>query len=303
MKRILIGIDGGGSNTKLLITDSSLKKLNEASGGATNFHKIGLEEAVINVQNLVEPLLANYNNNSKFALVLGTAGAGRKEDAEQLETYLSESLPDIENIKVVSDAEITIRGAFENENGAVLIAGTGSILYYKFNNVINRVGGFGRLIGDEGSGYTIGRKGLNILSKMLDGRIEKTLLAELANEKYGFDSTHNLISKIYRESFDVAKFAETVIEAAEKKEEHSFKILEEQATELINHCRVMLGNEYSKEIRLILIGGLVESDNLFKHMLIEKLHKETPQINIVKPKHRPEYGAVLIAKDILQDNE
>lgn len=303
MKKILFGIDGGGSNTRLLITDSSLKKLDESKGGATNFHKIGLEEAVINVQNLVEPFLTKYNDDFEIALVLGTAGAGRKEDAEKLESYLRESLPSIEKIKVISDAEITLRGAFKNEKGAVLIAGTGSLLYYKFGNDINRIGGFGRLIGDEGSGYTIGRKGLNVLSKMLDGRIEKTFLAELTEQKFGINSSQQLIAKVYRENFDIASFAETVIEAAERKEEHSLNIINEQTSELINHFKVMLRKENPKHVDLILNGGLVESDNFFKKMLIKKIQNETPKIKVVNPKHRPEYGAVLIAKDILQENK
>lgn len=303
MKKVLIGIDGGGSNTNLLVTDFELNKIYEAAGGATNFHKIGLEEAVLNVQNLVESYFTKFNEDAKIALVLGTAGAGRKSDAEHLETYLQESLPDIDSIKVVSDAEITFRGAFENENGAILIAGTGSILYYKTNGEINRVGGFGRIIGDEGSGYSIGRKGLNYLSKMLDGRIRKTTLEEIASQKFGIEKGSDLITKVYKEDFDVAGFAETVIEAAEKGEEYSSKIIEEETNELVNHFEVLKNNKDIDEIKLVMNGGLVQKDNFFKRKLIEKLESEIPQIKIVNPKYKPEYGAVLIAKEILQENK
>lgn len=300
MNKLLFGIDGGGSNTKLLVTDIDLNKLEQSTGGATNFLKVGFEEAVINVQNLIEPFLVKHSDDSEITLVIGTAGAGRKEDAEKFETYLKESLTAVENIKVVSDAEITLRGAFENQNGAILIAGTGSILYYKLNNGINRVGGFGRLIGDEGSGYSIGRKGLNIFSKMLDGRIEKTLLTELANQRLGIDSAQSLITKVYKEEFNIASFAEIVIEAAGENETHSKKIIDEETDELINHLRVITKNNKSAQIDLVLSGGLLESENIFKNLLIQKIADQLPRIKIVKPKHRPEYGAVLIAKEILQ---
>ena len=300
MNKLLFGIDGGGSNTKLLVTDIDLNKLEQSTGGATNFLKVGFEEAVINVQNLIEPFLVKYSDDSEITLVIGTAGAGRKEDAEKFETYLKESLTAVENIKVVSDAEITLRGAFENKNGAILISGTGSILYYKLNNEINRVGGFGRLIGDEGSGYSIGRKGLNVFSKMLDGRIEKTSLTELANKRLGIDSAQSLITKVYKEEFNIASFAEIVIEAAGENETHSKKIIDEETDELINHLRVITKNNKSAQIDLVLSGGLLESENIFKNLLIQKIADQLPQIKIVKPKHRPEYGAVLIAKEILQ---
>ena len=300
MNKLLFGIDGGGSNTKLLVTDIDLNKLEQSTGGATNFLKVGFEEAVINVQNLIEPFLVKYSDDSEITLVIGTAGAGRKEDAEKFETYLKESLTAVENIKVVSDAEITLRGAFENQNGAILISGTGSILYYKLNNEINRVGGFGRLIGDEGSGYSIGRKGLNVFSKMLDGRIEKTSLTELANKRLGIDSAQSLITKVYKEEFNIASFAEIVIEAAGENETHSKKIIDEETDELINHLRVITKNNKSAQIDLVLSGGLLESENIFKNLLIQKIADQLPQIKIVKPKHRPEYGAVLIAKEILQ---
>jgi len=303
MRKILFGIDGGGSNAKLLITDYDLNILDESRGGATNFHKIGLEKAVINIQNLVEPFLAKYNGDAEIVLVIGTAGAGRKNDAEKLEVFLKENLLGLKRIKVLSDAEITLRGAFENENGAILIAGTGSILYYKLDSKINRVGGFGRLIGDEGSGYTIGRRGLNILSKMLDGRIQKTLLNKLAEENFEISSQHQLITKLYRENFDIAAFAEIVIEAAEKKEENCLKIIEEETDELINHLKVMMGNIKSEQINLILSGGLVESESYFIKILMQKIQSEIPQIKIANPKHRPEYGAVLVAKYILKENE
>ena len=63
-----------------------------------------------------------------------------------------------------------MQGAFPNEAGCILIAGTGSIIYGKDENGnIYRVGGFGRLLGDEGSGFSIGRKGLQAAAKYFDG--------------------------------------------------------------------------------------------------------------------------------------
>ncbi|MCL4278865.1 MAG: hypothetical protein KJZ60_04155, partial [Ignavibacteriaceae bacterium] len=100
-------------------------------------------------------------------------------------------------VKVISDAHIALEGAFPDSAGCILIAGTGSILFGKDEKgVIHRVGGFGRLIGDEGSGYSIGRKALNAVSKSSDGRGEETLISELLNSKMNSGSANAIINKV-----------------------------------------------------------------------------------------------------------
>ncbi len=302
MKNILFGIDGGGSKTKLLVTDSDLNKLGESSGGATNFHKIGYQEAVLNIENLVEPFLQNYED-STIILVIGTAGAGRKNDALQFEKYLKESLTEIETIKVISDAEVTLKGAFENEEGAILIAGTGSILYFKIGDEVKRIGGYGRLLGDEGSGYSLGRKGLNIVSKMLDGRLEQSYLLELAKEKISINSPADLINKVNNENYDIASFAQVVISAALKSDKYSLVLIDEETDELLLHLKTMLDENKIKSINLVLSGGLLSNGNFYKNVLIDKINSLYPQIKITVPKYSPEYGAVLIAKELITENK
>ncbi|MCZ7602294.1 MAG: BadF/BadG/BcrA/BcrD ATPase family protein [Melioribacteraceae bacterium] len=302
MKRILCGIDGGGSNTKLLITDENLNVLTEDVGGASNFLKIGFEEAVLNVINLLDPHLNNYKDH-EIALVIGTAGAGRKDSAEKFQDYLSESLPKTQHIKVVSDAEITIKGAFENEDGAILIAGTGSILFYKIENIINRVGGFGRLIGDEGSGYSIGQKGLNLFSKMVDGRINKSELFLIAKTELKVNSTNELIDLIYKNNYEISQFAEVVINAASKGIQDAINILQSEANELLIHLKAMCDSVKFDRLNLILTGGLLQSENYYKKMLTDIINKKLPQLKIIEPKHSAEFGAVLIAKNLFKGIE
>ncbi|HET53603.1 MAG TPA: hypothetical protein ENN33_00120 [Ignavibacteria bacterium] len=300
MKKFLVGIDGGGSNTKLLLTDINLNILETSIGGPSNFLKIGLDSASRNVYELVIPFIHKYKE-SRFYIVIGTAGAGRKNDADEFEFNLKKYFYQNAVVKVVSDAGITLKGAFENEDGAILIAGTGSILYYKSDKVVNRVGGFGRLIGDEGSGYSIGRKGLNTLAKILDGRLHSSPLMNLAEEKFEINSQELLITKVYKESFNIASFSEVVIEAAIQGDKYSLDIIKEEAEELFNHITTLIRKENLTELNLVLTGGLLSNDNIFKSTLINKINKELPQVEVVNPKHSPEYGAVLIAKEIITE--
>lgn len=301
MKKLLVGIDGGGSSTKLVLTDSELNILEESVGGPSNFLKIGHETASRNVYELAIPFIDKYKKTN-FYLVIGTAGAGRKNDAEEFEFNLKNFFYQNTTIKVVSDAEITLKGAFKNEDGAILIAGTGSILYYKSGKGVNRVGGFGRLIGDEGSGYSIGSKGLNTIAKMFDGRLKHSQLLNNITDKFGIDSQDKLINTVYKENFDIASIAEIVIDTAVQGDTYAFNIIENETNELLEHLVALIRKEKLGKLNLVLTGGLLSNENFFKTMLLNKIEKSFPIINIVNPKHPPEYGAVLIAKEISSEN-
>ena len=111
-------------------------------------------------------MLTNAHHPKKFllndieAIVLGTTGGGRRNDAELLEKKIFEDVKQksisINKFRVESDARIALEGSFSGKEGSILIAGTGSIMFGKDEaGEIHRVGGFGRYIGDEGSGYRI----------------------------------------------------------------------------------------------------------------------------------------------------
>src|SRR5690606_29897674 len=186
--KYLIGIDGGGTKTKCILTDSSRKILFECSGGPSNFLIIGTEVVCNTLAKLVSDCRNFLNDDSdEFYVVLGTTGAGRRSDADTMENAFKDFCKinsiAIKEFKVESDARIALEAAFSGNPGSILIAGTGSIMFGKdARENIHRVGGFGRFIGDEGSGYSIGRKGLIAVSRAYDGRGGKTILQDLLAE-------------------------------------------------------------------------------------------------------------------------
>ncbi len=300
MKKLLLGIDGGGSNTSLVAADEKLTILENVTGKASNYLKIGLEDAVQNISELVNPLLCKYSNLDSV-LVIGTAGAGRLDDVLKLENELASAIPNLHRLKVVSDAEITVKGAFGNKTGAILISGTGSILYYKGENKLERVGGDGRIIGDEGSAYSIGKRALNHLSKVFDGREEETDISKILITKLGIESQKELINLVYKNSFTIASVAQFVFEAAEIKDRMANNILQDESDKLINHITALIARQNINELNLALSGGLLGSDNVYKNLVIEKINQKYPKIKITEPKHKPEVGALLIAKELITE--
>jgi N-acetylglucosamine kinase-like BadF-type ATPase len=296
-----IGIDGGGTKTKAVLIDEKMEILSEAVGSPSNFLVFDINDVANSIINLMLDVCKNGNVslNDVTSTLIGTAGAGRIEDAERLEKIVREngkakSLV-INNFKVESDARIAIEGAFSGKPGSILIAGTGSIMYGKDSDgKIHRVGGFGRILGDEGSGFHIGRAGLTAIAKSFDKRIEKTLLTELVKNKFGISDTTQLINKVYKENLDIPQIAPLVIEAAEKNDEICKTILDSEIVELLEHIHAMKKLITVKELFISLIGGTITTNNYYANLFKEKAEK-IPEITIIDAELPPQMGAALMA--------
>ncbi|AFH48690.1 Putative N-acetylglucosamine kinase [Ignavibacterium album JCM 16511] len=305
--KYLIGIDGGGTKSKCVITDFELNPLYEVTGGPSNFLMLGTDKVAETILSLiiqcVNHLNINYENIS--SIVLGTTGGGRRNDAEELEraiTHLAahKRIP-LKDFHVESDARIALEGAFSGKPGSILIAGTGSIMFGKDRSGnIHRVGGFGRFIGDEGGGFRLGQKGLRFVAKEFDGRASKTLMTALLKEKFKIDSPENLITEIYRNNFDIASVAPLVIEAAEKGDKPAQTIIESEADELILHIDSMRKKLKEKKFYLALIGSLITTENYYSFRFREKVVQKFDDVIIKDAENPPEIGAAIMARQIAQ---
>jgi len=216
--KYLIGMDGGGTKTKCILTDLNLQPIYETIGGPSNFLVIGTETVSETILNLINDCTSSQNilSDDIQAIVLGTTGGGRRNDAELLEKQIFNQAKQnniaINKFRVESDARIALEGAFSGKPGSILIAGTGSIMFGKDEEgKIHRVGGFGRYIGDEGSGYRIGRKGLNAVACAYDGRAKYTKIADLLEQEFSISSAEELITEVYRNNFNIASVAPLVL--------------------------------------------------------------------------------------------
>ncbi|MDX1700618.1 MAG: BadF/BadG/BcrA/BcrD ATPase family protein [Melioribacteraceae bacterium] len=302
---LYIGIDGGGSKTKCVLCDESLNIISEFQSGPSNFLTIGTEKVSQTILELVKKCCEDQNIDSSIIkrIVFGTTGAGRESDAENISRAILKTAKSsriaINSMSVVSDARIALEGAFSGNAGSILIAGTGSIMFGKDRSgIIHRVGGFGRLIGDEGSGLTIGRLGLNIVAKCYDGRIASSLLKDKVESKFQINNQNQLIIEVYNENLKVQTVAPLVMEAAEEGDRHCLEILDKQTDELMIHIMTMKEKLKDDEMKLVLIGGTVTSENKYSQMLKDKIRVLMPKIILQKPEHPPEIGAVIMAKGI-----
>jgi len=302
--KFYIAQDGGDTKTKCVLADENMHVLFETQGGPSNFLMLGNQVVSETVLDLINQSVKNTNVTSKdiAGVVLGTTGAGRRTDAEVLENYFSDLLNRKKmkfNFRIESDARIALEGAFTGKPGSILIAGTGSIMFGKDRKGnIYRVGGFGRFIGDEGSGYTIGRLGLQAVAKSFDGRGSKTLLSNLIEEKFNIGDPSALITEIYKNKFDIASVTPLVIQAANANDEICLTIIENQIEELVLHLKSMYKLLNETEMKVSLIGSTITTDNFYTNKFKEKVSVELKNIKLTEPELPPALGAVLMAMNL-----
>lgn len=297
-----IGINAGGSKTDFTATDENLAPFFASTAFPCNMKKAGVDKAVELLDEIINKVITEGKIDpiNIAGVCAGFAGGGRAADAavvkEQFESILKNKYALEIPVIITTDALITLEGAFGGKEGVVIIAGTGSIVYAKDDKeIFHRAGGFGRIIGDEGSGYAIGRKGLAAAAKYLDSRGKENFPARALKDNFGIDTSEALIKKVYEENFEPSAFAPYVINGAAENDETCIKIIDEESDELLLHIKAVK-NYLGLSFRLCLSGGLVTTDNYFAKLVKEKIIKRFPKIEIIEPEYTPELGAALLIK-------
>ncbi|WP_067930064.1 BadF/BadG/BcrA/BcrD ATPase family protein [Alicyclobacillus kakegawensis] len=219
---IFVGVDGGGSKTEVMAVDTHTSVVATAVGAGCNPQGVGLDRSLSELSRLVDATLCQVGEHypakvKPDAVSFALAGVDRPQQAERIRAAMQEQLEPAK-LEVVNDGLAALAAGTEGQPGTVLIAGTGSIaLGETADGTVVRAGGFGSLIGDEGSGFDIGRKGLMAAIQAFEERGPKTILWDMAQRWFHVREASDLISRVYESTQPVAAvaaFARVVLEAA-----------------------------------------------------------------------------------------
>lgn len=307
-RSFVLGVDGGGTKTLGFLADEYGNILTRQSAGATNPNLVGFETAGKNIVKLITDCCEDGRCliEELKAVVLGIAGASidanRRKLHDTLESTFNKGGTKSPPIIVETDARVALEGAFAGGQGVVIIAGTGSVVTGKTQKgEVLSTGGWGRILGDEGSGYYIGREAVRLVTLMLDRRGEKTKLRDVFADKFHWKIRDDIIHAVYQEKFDLASLAPVVFETAAANDVPSQKLLQQSAAHLAEQARVIVMQMgILRKIGLVMLGGLLDAENVYANVLHMKLMKLLPQVEIKSPVHPPAHGAVLMALEKLK---
>ena len=297
-QKFFIGIDGGGTKTTGLLTDQSGHIIGKGESSASNYHAVGEEQTKQVLSDVVSQLIADADAVlESCTCCLGLAGVTSSTDKKVIGRICDEiGLP--EDRILTHDAQIALVGGAEELPGVIIIAGTGSIVYgINAAGQEAQAGGWGHLLGDEGSGYDIARRALQAVSRAADDRGCPTQLSSLMLGALGFSQPRSLIPWMHSVSKDkVAQLAGVVFDAADANDPVAQGILHEAADELTLAARVVIDKlGFGQPFDLVLSGGIFSHQPSFVASLRKRLKNITPYARVCLPKHEPAYGAVLLA--------
>jgi len=300
---LLVGLDVGGSSTELLaVTPNARSAPVRLVGPGANLQRVGFEQTVAVLQELIEQALRHFPEVSTLSVCAGIAGCGRRKDQELLARRLQQVLGDggrAVQVRVVHDAEIALEAAFEGDSGVVVVAGTGSVILARtLQGRIEVAGGWGYLLGDEGSGFAIARAGLQAVTHAIDGG-PSTRLQALLVERFQLSERDAIIHRVYQERWPLQQFAPVVLEAAREGDPVARRIVDDQVARLVEQVGWLLqrlGDDVAP--RMALAGGLM-NEPFYVACLREQLARRWPDWSVEVQRRRPVEGALQLARRLL----
>jgi glucosamine kinase len=290
-------IDTGGTNCRIASGQDSGRILNAKVYPSVHFSKKGLHEFSVHITAVIGEYAAEYNIDlSECAgICIGAAGA-RDENQKDLISTEIRRITGIQNVITESDSSIAFESYFGTGDGLLLICGTGSVLIGKYKGLDFRIGGWGSLLGDAGSSYSLSINILRELVKDFDRNEDKGELELLLEKEYGL-SRHTITNLLYHKNFDIAGLTPFFLKLAEGGDKLCRKAVDIEIEGITDMIKSYLNRqEVLDSVGLAFTGSMVETKNYFSDKLFELLESNfSSRINIIKKFKNPLEGALKIA--------
>ena len=295
----VIGIDAGGTKTVGLLADETGKVLAKTISGSANLvmkGELAVEKVLFDV---IESLEAP---EPVTALCLGIAGVGQPGSDHVIHEVLRR-LGQRQQILVVNDALVALIAGAPSGVGIVLVAGTGSIAYgVDPAGETARSGGWGYLLGDEGSAFWLGHYAVRHAIRAADGRGQATTLYGLICEKLGVSDPIELVEWFYDQELSrnrVADLASLVEEASSAGDKAAENLMDQASKHLAKAARAVAEKlTFPDHYPVVLSGGAYKACPSLVGRLEVLL--ESPEMDVRHLEVEPAMGAVTLALELLQ---
>jgi N-acetylglucosamine kinase-like BadF-type ATPase len=272
---LYIGFDGGGSNSRYIIQHGDAEPEIFSYEESIKYSDKGHEVAA---KQFVERISQHISDPSEINIVISLSGAGNEEERKQFEAALRNLLSSrTVRIYVESDSSFLLRVAYpeESDSGLVTISGTGSVhLAKSHDGTITKIGGWGRLLGDEGSGYWLGLQALKHYARAHDGiepagELYDTIDAILTERCNG---DRDIMRKmIYTDQMNPSEFATVVIEAASA-DDIAKDMITDAALSLAQDVRFLWNMVEDNCAEIITVHGKMFSSSYYRSVFVENIN-------------------------------
>jgi N-acetylglucosamine kinase-like BadF-type ATPase len=299
MSRFVLGIDAGGTKTVCLLADESGAVLSRARGPGANLQAQGELEVEKVLHEVMEGALAG-RSDPPATICLGIAGVDRPDDGATMRGIMRRIGQKTRTL-IVNDALVALTAGAGDGAGVVIISGTGSICYGRDDRGrAARSGGWGSVLGDEGSGYWIGTRALAAVVRHADGRGPATALTPLVLEHFQASEVNDLVHQVHvadPRRRRVASLGEAVQAAVESGDPLAREIVDAASHEL-----VIAASSVAERLEMrgqvfpfLLAGGIFRVVHSLREQVLRLLPEVAPRSVPQVLEAEPALGAVALA--------
>jgi N-acetylglucosamine kinase-like BadF-type ATPase len=293
----VLGIDAGGTRTVCLLVDDSGTVLGDARGPGANLQSAGELEVEKVLHDVIGRALGHHPQPR--AICLGMAGVDRPGEAATIRQIL-ERIGHRARVLVVNDALIALEAGVPGGAGTVVVAGTGSIAYGRdAAGRAARSGGWGYVLGDEGSAYWLGSLALRAVVRAADGRGAPTAMAEPILSHFGVTKPQDLVRHIYvagARPSSIAALAKIVGAAAVAGDAAAGELISLGGRELAMAAASVASRLGIEREPVLLAGSTLRGLELLRTSLTADLGRRLPGADVRLLSIEPAQGAVRLAQ-------
>lgn len=301
MAELLLGIDGGGSKTLALVADRNGTVLGRGTAPSSNYQSVGFAAATAALEAAAAAALedAGHSTGTIAAACLGLAGADRPDDRLRFERWFREHAA-AERVAVVNDAELVLCAGTPAGWGVALISGTGSFCYGRApDGRTARAGGWGYLIGDEGSGYAISIEALLLATQTADGRAAAHTILSAILDHWQLAEPQELVGYVYhpeRTRAEIAALAPHIMALADDNDPHAQALVARAAYELGRMVAAVVRKLDLQAPPIATAGGVIGAYPALQHAVVTHAGVTLGPISHAA---EPARGAIVLARRLI----
>jgi glucosamine kinase len=298
-----LGIDGGGTKTKVCLINENKEILYEATSGPSSIDTVTPDLTLRSFCSALSKIEEKLGFFPEFDGVFAGVGGIVTKDHEEIVEALLTKLPGVNEktkVQARNDMEIALASSLCKE-GIAIIVGTGMVAFGKKAGRTHKSGGWGFKEGEIGSAYDLGMQAIQMMIRAYDNRIPKTAFTEEVYKRLGMERVTDFIQimdQLWGKRTEIASLAPLVTKFADQNDPHCLKIIEKSTDEIALAVRGVYKTLEMNAPTLVVIGSLGNSEGRFRTMLHEKIHGIDAKINIIAPQVDPAYAAALLASDL-----
>jgi N-acetylglucosamine kinase-like BadF-type ATPase len=292
--KYVIGVDGGGTKTEASAYDSDGKIMLTSIKGFANLLN-NQEIALDNIVSSIKEIIDRFGISELRGVYLGIAGSEVGENAKIISEKIKSELK-IDAV-VMNDAEIALKAMLKGKDGILTIAGTGSIAFGINQNVTSRCGGWGNLLGDEGSGYRISIDAIKRMIFEEEHSIPKSELTKKIMDKLEIKSVDQVTNFVYSSTKDdIASLTTIVARLGETGDEIASEILISEGVELAKTVENVYKKLKFESCSVALVGSVIRKAKVVRRAFEDYLRENIVIEDIVDEEISPTMGAYYINK-------